>query len=186
MIRETLEQQRRVFESFQFLGRGQPPLARSGHRESAVKHNEEFHHSTRHTLGPAYSEFNRHNPRRDVSHVHAIYDPQDMGDFLYDPASQLSPTDPNGIQGLFIQDSLALLEKRIRDFKEMNDRASDLEIWVSSPITVPAVLDELSLTSGISRISKRSTPTKTAKKPPSSPSPLSPSFSSPSAPSPVS
>lgn len=43
----------------------------------------------------------------------------------------MSPIDPSGIQGLLIQDSLVLIDKRIKDFREMEYRASDLETWAS-------------------------------------------------------
>jgi hypothetical protein len=38
--------------------------------------------------------------------------------------------DPSGVQGLLLQDGLAVVEKRIREFREMRDRASDLGDWV--------------------------------------------------------
>jgi hypothetical protein len=38
--------------------------------------------------------------------------------------------DPSGVQGLLLQDGLAIVEKRIREFREMQDRASDLGDWV--------------------------------------------------------
>jgi len=58
------------------------------------------------------------------------YDVPIVIESLQSPASQLSPTDPSGVQGLLNQDSQALVDKRIRDFREINDRASDLETWV--------------------------------------------------------
>lgn len=44
--------------------------------------------------------------------------------------SRLSPIEPNGVQSLLVEDSLVLLDKRIRDFKEIEERAIDLETWV--------------------------------------------------------
>jgi hypothetical protein len=38
--------------------------------------------------------------------------------------------DPSGVHGLLLQDGLAVVEKRIREFREMYDRASDLGDWV--------------------------------------------------------
>ena len=50
------------------------------------------------------------------------------------PGNDLQPPtiDPSGVQGLLVQDSLALVDKRIREFREMRDRASDLGDWVIS------------------------------------------------------
>ena len=44
----------------------------------------------------------------------------------------LDPIDPNGIQGLLVQDSYALIDRKIRDFEEMNQRADELEKLVRS------------------------------------------------------
>lgn len=38
--------------------------------------------------------------------------------------------DPSGVHGLLLQDGLAVVEKRIREFREMHDRAIDLGDWV--------------------------------------------------------
>jgi hypothetical protein len=48
------------------------------------------------------------------------------------PGNDLAgPTiDPSGVQGLLLQDGLSVVEKRIREFREMRDRASDLGDWV--------------------------------------------------------
>lgn len=160
VIRETLEQQRRVLDSFQLLGRGQSSSARRRYHEAAAKRNAELYNSTKHALAPqTIDNYFYENQTRAVSYPqahyhsrndHAEYDPQDIGDFLDDPATQLSPTDPNGVRGLLIQDSLALVEKRIRDFKEMNDRASDLEIWVreDSPIPVSVIFGQSVISAG--------------------------------------
>jgi hypothetical protein len=86
------------------------------------------------------SEAHNHHHRHDWGYPQATYNTrneypergqQDVGGFVEDPVTQLSPTDPNGVQGLLVQDSLASVDKRIRDFKEMKYRASDLETWVS-------------------------------------------------------
>jgi hypothetical protein len=58
-------------------------------------------------------------------------DKSSLGHTHSDEVSKLSPTDSDGIQGLLLQDSLALVDKRIRDFRQMDDLASDLENWVS-------------------------------------------------------
>ncbi|KAH8654579.1 hypothetical protein BGZ60DRAFT_532947 [Tricladium varicosporioides] len=43
--------------------------------------------------------------------------------------SQLDPLDQSGIQTLLQQDSQALIDSKIRDFREMSIRASELEAW---------------------------------------------------------
>lgn len=42
------------------------------------------------------------------------------------PGQQLDPTDPNGVEGLLIQDSRALIDKKTREFEEMAIRATEL------------------------------------------------------------
>jgi hypothetical protein len=103
VIRETLQQQRRILGFFHILGQGKSTLA----KPYGAKHV--------HDIVNTYEERGQ----------------QDIGEFLEDPVTLLSATDPNGVQGLLIHDSVALVDKRIRDFKEMKDRASDLETWVS-------------------------------------------------------
>jgi len=44
--------------------------------------------------------------------------------------SQIDPTDPSGIQEMFILESQAILSRKFRGFIELYDRASELEIWV--------------------------------------------------------
>ncbi len=140
VIWEILEQHRGILDSFQLLCRGDRSSVRREHPEREAKRKEELCRSTRRAVGHTQSGRVHQHLRRDVSradagyqlkHDHAGYDPLDAGDFPDDPTSQLSPTDPNGVRGLLIPDSLALVEKRIRDVKEVTDRASHLEIWVS-------------------------------------------------------
>lgn len=52
------------------------------------------------------------------------------------PQSQLSPTDPGGYRDLLAQDSYDLIQKRIRGFDEINEKATDLKSWVS-PLLLP-------------------------------------------------
>tara|TARA_R110002060_G_scaffold20840_6_gene28382 strand:- start:653 stop:1066 length:414 start_codon:yes stop_codon:yes gene_type:complete len=47
-------------------------------------------------------------------------------------ASHLLPADSAGVQSLIIQDNLALVENRIRGFREMRKIASELGDWVRS------------------------------------------------------
>jgi hypothetical protein len=53
------------------------------------------------------------------------------------PGSQIDPTDPSGIGGVLIQDSYALIDRKMREFYEMNNRASELEAWVCFALYVP-------------------------------------------------
>lgn len=45
------------------------------------------------------------------------------------PGTQIDPTDPDGVQGLLIQETQALVDRKIRGFQQMLDRASELEAW---------------------------------------------------------
>jgi hypothetical protein len=48
---------------------------------------------------------------------------------------QTSGLDPGGVQGLLAQDAMSIIDSRIRDFREMQEQASDLADWVGlSPI----------------------------------------------------
>ena len=42
------------------------------------------------------------------------------------PGSQIDPTDPGGVQGLLIQDSYALIDRKMRLFEELRIRAEEL------------------------------------------------------------
>ena len=147
MIWETLEQQRSVLDSLQLLGRGHSSSARKQYHGAAARRKEELHNSTKHALRTRYDGADRHDARGDVSYDQAGWystnhytgnysrnhpgqDQPEFDDLLDNPASQLSPIVPNSARALLIQDSLALVEKRIRDFKEMNELASDLQLWV--------------------------------------------------------
>jgi hypothetical protein len=93
-------------------------------------------YASRHAIEPAYYDRDpdryalRHRAQEYHNTYASNYDMPVIIDSLQSPASQLSPTDPSGVQGLLNQDSRALVDKRIRDFREINDRASDLETWV--------------------------------------------------------
>lgn len=50
--------------------------------------------------------------------------------------SQIDPTDPSGIQGLLIQDSYALIDRKMRELEEMAVHASELEAWVRTLLTL--------------------------------------------------
>jgi hypothetical protein len=53
------------------------------------------------------------------------------------PGSQIDPIDPSSIQGLLIQDSYALIDRKMREFEEMTTHASELEAWVRSLLAFP-------------------------------------------------
>jgi len=72
---------------------------------------------------PEYTSYGR------TSYARGTFRPPDRPQ-IYD-VSKLDPTDPRGVQGLFIQESQAVIDRKIRAFKEMNIRASELETWVS-------------------------------------------------------
>lgn len=119
MIRETLLQQRRILDHAETSGRG-----RNASRFSSLDRKAVYEYDEPYASRIDYDDEDRQTTRR-----------EDQPTIVYSstaPASQLSPTDPSGFRGLLTQDSLALIEKRIRDFKEMYDRASDLETWVCS------------------------------------------------------
>jgi hypothetical protein len=108
------------------------------------------------------------------------------------PGSQIDPTDPSGIQGLLIQDSYALIERKMRLFEELRIRAEELEEEVCHAFILPLyqftsspIHSNHSLIP-FNRTISESTTTKTAKIPQSMPSQSSQSFFYPSAPSPVS
>lgn len=135
VIRETLQQQQRVLVS---LGRYSPGFSASDAKEDGdgVRRLVEDYYR-RHEPRSLRHIYSHHRGGRAESDEEAPY-ARDRGHHITQineirksPTSELSPTDPNGLQGLLILDSLALLEKRIREFKELNDQVSDLEIWVS-------------------------------------------------------
>jgi hypothetical protein len=53
---------------------------------------------------------------------------------------ELSPIDPDGLQGMLVQDSGAHLDKRLREFEEMHYRISQLERWVRVPHIFPQAI----------------------------------------------
>lgn len=85
--------------------------------------------------------------------------------------SRLSPIEPNGVQSLLVQDSLVLLDKRIRDFKEIEERAIDLETWVYICTCLSNSSHSNADLNRLTRTSRKSTLIRTAKTPPSSFSP---------------
>lgn len=90
------------------------------------------HNISRRTAQPAYYETEPDNRTGKVGGNTLVsnYDVPIVIESLQSPVSQLSPTDPSGVQGLLNLESQALVDKRLRDFREINDRASYLETWV--------------------------------------------------------
>lgn len=56
------------------------------------------------------------------------------------PSSQIDPTDPSGVQGLLIQDSYALIERKMSLFEELKIRAEELEEEVWHAFLLPLLL----------------------------------------------
>jgi hypothetical protein len=135
VIGETLRQQKRILDSIQMIDRGRSTDAKVSlervYYEGQGRHADP-HYASRRAVEPAYYELDPDGRMARASgntHV-SNYDAPIVIESLQSPASQLSPTDPSGVQGLLTQDSQALVDKRLRDFREINDRASDLETWV--------------------------------------------------------
>ena len=55
---------------------------------------------------------------------------------LQTPGSEIDPTDPSGIQGLLIQDSYALIDRKMRLFEELRIRAEELEEEVYTTVSI--------------------------------------------------
>jgi hypothetical protein len=88
------------------------------------------HEATGHLRSRPSPHYNTH---RSPAYIYVDNDPlprpvqPSPGDDLAGPT-----IDPSGVQGLLLQDGLSVVEKRIREFREMRDRASDLGDWVRS------------------------------------------------------
>ncbi|CZR67669.1 uncharacterized protein PAC_17568 [Phialocephala subalpina] len=158
VIIETLVQQRRIINFAQpFLG-GQPleiedPILRTSRsrypgesylvpaastRPPYYSHGGTSYSRADATIGSTYrsrarqssSYYEREDYDRDVQQSGLYLRPliRPMGP-PRTPGSQLDPTDPNGVQGLLVQDSQALIDRKIQEFREIVDRATDLEKW---------------------------------------------------------
>lgn len=116
----------------------------------------------------------RHNSSRPRNHLTSEYT---RGSHAYAPegnygwqatdAFEQPPIDSVTLQDLLFQENSALVRKRIRDFKEMNDWASHLETWAGSS---PYLLYQVANIS-IHRTSNKLTPTRTTARQPSMLSP---------------
>lgn len=83
-------------------------------------------------------------------------------------SAESNRNNPHGLQGLLFQESLALIDERIRIFQDIDDRANYLQTLVYVPL--PLIQVDNTLTPP-PRTYKESTPTKTAKNPQSTLSP---------------
>ena len=88
-------------------------------------------------LEPRYSSNSR---SRSYSREQPTYGPSPYIGRPQTPSSQIDPTDPSGIQGLLIQDSYALIERKLRLFEELKIRAEELEDEVGSLFTCALLL----------------------------------------------
>jgi hypothetical protein len=116
------------------VNRGHPTNAKASHErvihESQGRYSGPYY-SSRRAVEPTYYEMDENRLGGAGGNILASnYDVPIAIESLQSPTSQLSPTDPNGVQGLLNLESRALVDKRLRDFREINDRASDLETWV--------------------------------------------------------
>jgi hypothetical protein len=129
VIQETLKQQRRVLDYAQPSSRETSNRSRSysDTRRPYREPPDEIHYSRRHTRID-YDE-NDHDRRNEETYISTHEAPVTVSSEAR--ASQLSPTDPQGVQGLLLQDSVSFIDKRIQDFREIFEQASDLEVLVS-------------------------------------------------------
>lgn len=141
VIDQTLRQQRRIVDSSQltdYSAHRSIPL--ETHKMSFnSRERSNIHRTSPRTIQPV----NEHGYSRSRSYKRdAYYDEYDDDDnFLQPivienigppraPGSQLDPTDPSGVKDILVGDSLALIDRKMREFQEMNERASELETWV--------------------------------------------------------
>jgi hypothetical protein len=132
VIGETLRLQKRILDSIQMNGRRRSNDTKFSYEKAYYEGRGRQAESRKHTIEPSHYEPDPDGRVATASgnpHV-SNYDMPIVIEPLHPLASQLSPTDPSGLQGLLNQDSQALVDKRLRDFREINDRASDLETWV--------------------------------------------------------
>ncbi|KAF4628859.1 hypothetical protein G7Y89_g9299 [Cudoniella acicularis] len=157
VILETLEQQRRIVNfaqpasasrTVEFVTstqkRPQPYLMPSDPYESRkeayssrpfVSKNKEtssYRDRSAYNQGSAYRDLHTQEStyyENDVQRQHVPFYRASGPSIASATGSQIDPTDPNGIQGLLMQDNQALVDSKIREFQEMNIRASELETW---------------------------------------------------------
>jgi len=102
------------------------PRQSHSHRSNYVPETSYAH------VGPTIS----HREHSRSEYVERAERPVPSYEGLRVPGSQLDPTDPNGVQGILVRESQALIDLKMRGFYELMDRATELETWVtSSPIS---------------------------------------------------
>lgn len=139
VILETLDQQRQIIDFAQEIT-GQPTVLATRHRSASTYIVPRRSHGSSYSRADAtagssylsqerrpaayYSSYDRDAHQPSTSHYRSVARP--IIDTARAPGA-LDPMDPNGIQGLLVQDSYALIDRKIRDFEEMNQRADELE-----------------------------------------------------------
>ena len=172
VITETLQKQREIFATIMVSSR-----TRNHGKLASYERNYDHTRSTREPqhlysksrVDPGYNAQYEYDAGHNAS-PHMAEDPIYVEDPTRNPRSQLSPTDPGGYRDLLVQDCFDLIHKRMRDFDEMNGKATDLETWVS-PLHLFFLYSLVLMHFHMARTSKRSTPTETVKNRPSTHSP---------------
>jgi hypothetical protein len=124
VINETLGLQSRVL-SLARSGAGQTGMMRV--MNAAAPHATGRSHSRPYTRHVAYYEEDENAGTYYHSHLPATYMQPTPG---LDP--QQPVLSPSGVQGLLVEDLLSLIDKRLRDFRQIHNRAIDLGEWVGS------------------------------------------------------
>lgn len=126
-IRDTLEEQLRIVRDSQST----TPIDATGRHvvpnDWIVNNDEVRAYPARHGLHYTYNT--RHRPRLASERAQPPVIINNAWDSV--PNDQPPIIDSSAIHDILYQDSLALIQKRIQDFSEMNDWATHLETWVS-------------------------------------------------------
>ena len=117
MISETLSHQRRVL--------GQAQVGFSYSRVAAHADYEPDYQRSRNPFAPPH-----YTAREEQYRSPAYVDNEALPRPMQTNDTEGPNIDPSGVQGLLLQDGITVVEKRIREFREMRDRASDLGDWV--------------------------------------------------------
>jgi hypothetical protein len=103
VIRGILRKQTSIFQSISSLGENQPSHERTHHHHyPSHSRYADYGYETMMALSPSKSS-----------------------------QPQLSPTDPEGYRELLVQECLGIVDKRDREFFQMEEKAHDLELLVS-------------------------------------------------------
>ena len=137
VITETLEKQREIFATIMVFNRAQSSLQKIDGGHGRLASYGPHYDRTRSTREPQHSRLKSRVHPEYASKYDGGFQPQVAEDIIYvedrsqTPQSKLSATDPGGYRDLLVQDCFDLIDKRMRDFGEMNGKATDLETWVS-------------------------------------------------------